>query len=117
MEWTSLGGGFVRLSYTNAWVGEDGDTIPVLSAEATYRAQGSTALGVWLDSRPQQLTLNAVLTDSSVVTRWTAAAETGRTEYVLLSPNEAVVRDFVIVDGADQPFGEATYRRVGQTGR
>jgi hypothetical protein len=57
------------------------------------------------------------MTGSSVGTQWTAAAEIGRTEYVPTSRSEAVVRDFVSVDGADQPFGQATYRRVGSTGR
>jgi hypothetical protein len=110
MEWRALEPGFVHLSFSNAWV--DGqDTIPVLTSEATYLVRDRGALGVWIDTRPQQLTLSATLSDTSVVTEWTAPAERGRTEYFVRSPQEVVVRDFVYANGSEQLFGEATYRR------
>ncbi len=117
MKWTPIRGGFVRLSYMNMWIDQNGDTTPVLSAEATYGVEGAAALGVWLDDRPQRLTLNAIMNDSSIVTEWVAPTETGRTEYVVRSPDEAVVRDFVIVDGVPQLFGEGRYRRARAPGR
>jgi hypothetical protein len=103
---------FVRLGFTNAWVGEDGTRTPVLSSEATYLPDGSSALGVWLDDRPQRLTLHATLTDSTVTTNWTADAEEGKTEYIVRSPEEVVVRDVVYVDGSERLFAEAVYRRA-----
>ena len=111
MRWETEPQGFVRLTFSNAWVGKDGSQTPVLSSEATYLPRGSSALGVWLDDRPQRLTLRAALTDSTVITNWTADAEEGRTEYVVRSPEEVVVRDIVYVDGSDRLFAEATYRR------
>lgn len=116
MAWTPLRGDFVRLSFTNMWVA-DGDTTTVLTSEAVYRLQGSAALGVWIDGRPQQLTLSATLSDTSVVTDWTAPAENGRTEYVVVSSDQIVVRDYVFVDGAEQLFAEGTYARVGTGSR
>ncbi len=111
MNWEVMGSGFVRLAYSNAWVDEGGDSTPVLSSQAVYYLRGSSAIGVWLDDRPQRLTLEASVTDSSVVTHWTAAAEEGRTEYLIRSPELVVVRDFVDVNGAERLFAEATYRR------
>ena len=112
MRWEVKAEGFVRLIFSNGWISEDGSLTPVLTSEATYLPSGSSALGVWLDDRPQQLTLRATLTDSTVVTNWTADAEEGRTEYVVRSPDEVVVFDIVYVDGAERRFAEATYRRV-----
>ncbi len=112
MRWELGENGFVHLTFTNAFVGEDGARMPVLSSRATYLPRGSTAVGVWLDTRPQQLTLLATMTDSSVVTNWTAEAEEGRTEYVVRSDQEVVVRDFVLVGGVERPFASATYRRA-----
>jgi hypothetical protein len=112
MSWESGPEGFVRLSFSNGWVASEGDGTPVLSARATYLVvTDSSALGVWIDDRPQRLTLDAVLTDSTIVTRWAAPAENGRTEYVVRSPASIVVRDYVIVDGADRLFSEAVYKR------
>jgi hypothetical protein len=112
MRWEIGTGGFVRLIFSNAWVSDDGSRTPVLSSEATYLPSGSSALGVWLDDRPQRLTLHAALTDSTVVTSWKADAEEGRTEYLVRSPEEVVVVDIVYVDGSERRFAEATYRRV-----
>lgn len=111
MRWESTGDGFMRLTYTNAFVGDDGTVTPVLTANAVYFVRGSSAIGVWLDTRPQRLTIEALLTDSSVVSSWTAASETGRTEYVVHSADSVTVRDFVDVNGTERLFGEATYRR------
>jgi hypothetical protein len=111
MRWEIGTEGFVRLIFSNAWVSEDGSRTPVLSSEATYLPNGSSALGVWLDDRPQQLALHATLTDSTVVTSWTAGAEEGRTEYLARS-GEVVVFDIVYVDGSERRFAEATYRRI-----
>jgi hypothetical protein len=112
MTWQSDVDGFVRLRFTNAWIGENGSRTPVLTSEATYYPAGAAAIGVWLDDRPQRIRLEAVLTDSSVVTTWTADTEAGRTEYIVRAPDSVVVRDFVSVDGSERPFAEATYRRA-----
>lgn len=111
MDWERGAEGFVRLRFSNAWVGEDGTRVPVLSSEATYLPSGTSAVGVWLDDRPQRLTLHATLTDSTVTTNWTAEAEEGRTEYIVRSQEEVVVRDVVYVDGTERLFAEAVYRR------
>lgn len=115
MTWTALDGGFVRLSFQNAWVGEGGEETPVLAAEAVYLDRAGSILGVWLDGRPQRIRLDAVATDSSLVTTWTADAERGRTEYVIRSADEILVLDHVESDGALRPFGEARYRRAGSS--
>jgi len=112
MRWEIGTEGFVRLVFSNAWVSEDGDRMPVLSSEATYFPGESSALGVWLDNRPQRLTLHAALTDSTLIAEWTADAEEGRTEYVVRSPEEVIVRDIVYVDGSERRFADATYRRA-----
>jgi hypothetical protein len=112
MSWETGEDGFVRLRFSNAWIGQDGSRTPVLSSEATYLPAGATALGVWLDDRPQRIRLEAALTDSSVVTMWTADTEAGRTDYIVRAPDSIIVRDFVLVDGSARPFAEATYRRA-----
>jgi hypothetical protein len=112
MRWQTEAGGFVGLFFKNAWVSGDGSVTPVLSSVATYYPKGSSALGVWLDDRPQRLTLDAVLTDSTVTTNWAGDAEKGRTEYRVRSPDAVVVRDFVYVDGSERLFAEATYSRA-----
>ena len=33
MEWETRSGGFVRLSFSNGWVGPDGETQPVMNVE------------------------------------------------------------------------------------
>lgn len=112
MRWEAGASGFVRLSFSNAWVEEGGSLTPVLSAQATYLVRGVSASGVWIDDRPQRLRLETTVTDTTVVTDWTADSEQGRTEYIVVSPESVVVRDFVVVEGADRLFAEATYHRV-----
>ena len=111
MRWEVLGEGFVRLTFSNAWVGDGGRLSPVLTANAVYFVRDSSAIGVWIDDRPQRLTIEAVLTDSSVVANWTAPSERGRTEYLLHSADSVAVKDFVYTNGTEQLFGEASYRR------
>lgn len=104
------GEGFVRLTFSNAFVTDTGET-PVLTSHAAYYVHGRSATGVWVDNRPQRITLVAAVTDSSVVTEWTAESEEGRTEYVLRSADVVVVRDIVYSNGSERVFAEATYRR------
>ena len=111
LVWEIGATGFVHLSFSIASVEEGGSSIPALSARATYWVEEASVSGVWIDDRPQRLMLDAAVTDSSVVTNWSAEAEDGRTEYLLRSPTSLVVRDFVRVDGANQLFAEATYQR------
>lgn len=111
MRWDLGPNGFARLSFTNAWMEEDGSRTQVLAAEATYMVRGVDASGVWIDTRPRRLTLEASLTDTTLTTRWTAPTETGRTEYVVRSPDSVIVRDYVSADGGERLFAEATYRR------
>jgi hypothetical protein len=112
MRWERDASGFVRLSFSNAWVTEDGGVTPVLSARATYLVDGAAAVGVWIDDRPQQIRLDAVVSDSSVITHWVAPSEEGRTEYVVHSPDSVTVRDFVRADDGERLFAEASYRRA-----
>jgi hypothetical protein len=111
MHWEVVGKGFVRLGFSNSWVTEGADDTPVLSSQATYYVEGPSGLGVWIDNRPQRLTLDVAVTDSSVITKWTAEAEVGRTEYVVQSDGEVLVRDFVSTDDVERLFAEAVYRR------
>lgn len=111
MRWKTAEEGFVRLFFSNARVTEDETRTPVLSAEATYLPSGSSALGVWLDNRPQRLTLHAALTDSTLTTSWMADTEEGRTEYLVRSRDEVIVRDIVYVNGSERQFAYATYHR------
>lgn len=112
MRWEAVGRDFVRLSFSNSWTDDSGNMVPVLSSQATYLLRESAAIGVWIDDRPRRVTLEAAITDSSVVTRWTAPSEQGRTEYLLRSPDTVRVRDFVLVDAAERLFAEATYQRI-----
>ena len=92
----------------------DGTSTPVLSAEATYFRKDGTIVGVWVDDRPQRLTLEGVVTDSSLVVEWSADLEDGRTEYVVRSADLVFVRDFVSSAGVERRFAEATYRRSAE---
>lgn len=112
MRWTVADRGFVLLEFSNSWVGNDGSITPVLTSHAIYYVRDSSAVGVWLDSRPQRIELQATFTDTSVVTNWTAAAEAGRTEYIVRSRDTVIVRDFVSSNGSERLFAEATYRRA-----
>ena len=111
MSWHVGGGPFVRLSFANAWLEPDGSSRPVLSAEAAYFLREESVVGVWVDDRPQRLTLAGVVTDSSFVVEWTAELEDGRTEYVVRSADTVFVRDFVSSGGVERPFAEALYHR------
>ncbi len=111
MSWRPLDDGFVRLSFTNAWVDEQGRRTPVLAAEAVYLFEGDGGVGVWLDDRPRQLTSRATVTDSSLVVHWRAEDEEGWTEYRIESDGTIAVTDTVLVDGEERTFGVATYRR------
>lgn len=118
MQWTVAGGGFVRLEFANFWIGDGERLTPVLASHAVYYVRDSSAVGVWVDSRPQRIDLEAAITDTSVVTSWTAVAEAGRTEYVVRSRDLVVVRDFVYANGSERLFADATYRRrSGDAGR
>ena len=112
MTWSVDEAGFVHLAFSNALVLDGGSTTPVLSARATYLPDGPAATGVWVDTRPQRLTLEATLTDSTVVTTWVAETETGRTEYVVRSPDLVEVRDYVLQGGEYSLFAEASYSRA-----
>ncbi len=117
MEWKTQDGGFVELHFTNAFVDASGTVTPVLEARAVYRPSGTTAIGVWIDTRAQRIQLESEISQSSVITNWTAATERGRTEY-LIEEGAVIVRDYVEADGEMRLFGEARYRRVngGTTG-
>lgn len=110
MAWETTPGGFVRLSFRNAFAAE-GSTTPILAAEATYRFNGSTGVGVWVDDRPQQITLTVAATDTSLVANWVAPTEQGRTEYVV-GRDTVRVRDFVGPLESERMFGEAVYTRT-----
>ena len=110
MTWTPRENGFVELRFSNGFVDPSGTVTAVLEARAIYRVSGASAVGVWIDTRPQRIQLEAEITEDAVITTWTAPAERGRTEYRLEGAG-AIVRDFVEVDGALRPFGEATYTR------
>ena len=111
MSWSTDTDDFAHLSFSNAWIDAGGSTTPVLRAEAVYLLRGATAVGVWVDDRPQRISLSAVLDHTSWITTWTAETESGRTEYVVRSDDTVVVRDFVTVEGTDRPCAEATYTR------
>ncbi len=114
MSWGVLERGFATLHFRNAFVGDDGERQPVLEARAHYRFVDGTGTGAWIDDRPQQILIRAVVTDSSLVSEWSAESERGRTEYVVRSPDQVVVRDWVGTPEGERLFGEATYRRVRQ---
>ena len=111
MEWKILDGGFVELNFTNAFVEASGAVTPVLQARALYRPSGTTAIGVWIDTRPQRIQLESEISQSAVITTWTAATERGRTEY-RIEDGGLTVRDYVEADGEMRLFGEAHYTRV-----
>ena len=68
MEWKILDGGFVELNFTNAFVDASGAVAPVLQARALYRPSGTTAIGVWIDTRPQRIQLESEISQSAVIT-------------------------------------------------
>ena len=111
MQWEITASGFVRLAFRNAFATSNQDRRPVLSAEATYHFRDTTAVGVWVDDRPQQLTLNATTTDTSIVTHWVAPSEQGRTEYIV-GRDTVLVRDFVGEPGSERKFADAVYTRT-----
>ncbi len=114
MQWKTLDGGFVELHFTNAFVDASGAVTPVLEARALYRPSGTTAIGVWIDTRPQRVQLESEISQSAVITNWTAATERGRTEY-RIEEGGVTVRDYVEADGEMRLFGEARYTRVSGT--
>ena len=114
MQWRTLDGGFVELHFTNAFVDASGAVTPVLEARALYRPSGTTAIGVWIDTRPQRIQLESEISQSAVITNWTAATERGRTEY-RIEEGGVTVRDYVEADGEMRLFAEARYTRVDGT--
>ena len=112
MEWDIQEGGFVELRFKNFFVDASGALTPVLEARALYRPSGTTAVGVWIDTRPQRLQLESEISQSAVITDWIAPTERGRTEY-RIEDGGVTVRDYVEVDGEMQLFGEAHYHREG----
>ena len=112
MEWRIQDGGFVELNFRNGFVDASGTVTPVLEARAIYRPSGSTAVGVWIDTRPQRIQLESEISESVVITNWTAPTERGRTEY-RVEDGGVTVRDYVEVEGEMRLFAEARYERVG----
>jgi len=111
MEWKILDGGFVELNFTNSFVEASGAVTPVLQARALYRPSGTTAIGAWIDTRPQRIQLESEISQSAVITTRTAATERRRTEY-RIEDGGLTVRDYVEADGEMRLFGEAHYTRV-----
>lgn len=116
MCWEAGDAGFVRLAFTNAFVAEDGARTPLIAARAVYFLRGSWGVGAWVDDRPEQLTIEAVATDSSLVATWASPSERGRTEYLVRSPGQVTVRDFVLAAAGERQFAEASYSRVPASG-
>ena len=111
MEWRAQEGGFIELRFQNALVDTSGTVTVVLRARAVYRPSGTTAMGVWIDSRPQRIQLESEITETAVITNWSAATENGRTEY-RIDQEGVTVRDYVETDGEMRLFAEAQYTRV-----
>jgi hypothetical protein len=110
MEWKRHHG-MVVLLFRNALTPTDGPRQEVLSASAIYRTNAATPEAVWLDSRGARLEIRWEATDTSLVSVWTNAEETGRTTYVLRGADDVTVTDEVMSDGTWRVFGRATYRR------
>ena len=113
MEWTPvLGGRFMRLRFTNAFV-RDGDVTPVLEAEAFYRLEDDASLaGHWFDTRGVIITLRGVVEDDALVADWSAEGiEDGRTTYRVVDATTVEVTDLVQTPDGWNEFGRAIYRR------
>ncbi len=113
MRWQRQPGGFVVLSFSNGFLNDDGERIPVLDAVAVYRQAVSNPEAVWLDSRGERVRIRWEVGDSTLTAHWSSASEEGRTEYRVVSANETVVIDHVMAGDEWQEFGQARYRRVG----
>ena len=112
MSWTPVADGTHRLDFSNGLVDAAGSVSPILEAVAVYTPlRDGTATAHWTDSRPQEITIVAELGDSVVVSDWTAATESGRTEYRVAADGTVRVRDWVRSGAELRPFGEAMYRR------
>jgi len=112
MTWRVQEGGFVELRFRNGFLDASGTVTPVLEARAIYRPSGTTAVGVSIDTRPQHIQLESDVSETAVITRWTAPSEQGRTEYEI-EDGGVTVRGYVAADGGMRLFAEARYERVG----
>lgn len=112
IRWTLSSVSEARLDFTNGFRDRTGVVTPVLEAVAIYTVTPSgQVVASWADNRPQAIEIEADVSDSTVVSHWTAPAERGRTEYRLEPDGTMTVRDWVFSDGELRPFGEALYRR------
>ena len=118
MTWSKgLDGSFVELRFENRLVQEDGSEQVVLRSVALYRVEddGNSLSGNWIDTRGQVVTLSATVTANAIITLWTAASEKGRTTYEVVHAGTIEVLDEVLSGDEWRPFGNATYRRAGES--
>lgn len=111
MEWTPKHG-VVVLTFSNATVDAAGAATPILGAVAIYRTTTAAPRATWEDTRGVQVTITWVATDSVLTSTWTAATESGQTEYAVQPDGTVEVTDHVMRNGELVLFGQATYRRV-----
>ncbi|MFW6088411.1 MAG: hypothetical protein ACODAB_01585 [Gemmatimonadota bacterium] len=110
MRWES-GDGFAVLTFANAFVDADSQVVPVLNSVAVYRTSRANPEAVWLDSRGVRVEIRWEASDSTLVARWTAPTEEGRTTY-RVRVDEVEVVDEVSTDEGWRTFGTARYTRA-----
>ena len=113
MRWQQPPAGFVVLSFSNGFVNDDDERIPVLDAVAVYRQALSDPKAVWLDSRGERVRIRWEARDSTLTAHWSSGSEEGRTEYRVVSGSEILVVDYVLAGDEWREFGQARYRRIG----
>lgn len=111
MNW-DVKDGFAVLTFSNSFVGPDGQITSVLNSAAIYRTSPDTPEAVWLDSRSVRVEIRWEATDSTLVSHWSAPTESGRTTYRVRSSNEIEVVDEVLSNEQWRTFATARYTRA-----
>ena len=103
---------FLKLEFKNSRQTADGREIS-FRAHAYYRVVGDSLLeGNWFDSRGVTFPLQGLIKGNEITVEWgSEETEMGRTVYVLKSPGEMAVTDYVFSDGRYSKFGEAAYKK------
>ena len=102
---------FIKLEFRNERTLENGNKI-VFNARAFYKIEGLIVTGTWFDSRGVSFPLKGQIDENELIINWgSPETEVGKTVYTL-DETEIRVKDYILNDGKEFQFGNATYTKA-----
>ena len=111
MNWSkTLDNQFLRLDFQNQMNTKNEKVI--FSATAFYKVKCDSIIsGTWFDSQGNMYTLTGEFSNKKLTVNWgTLEKQVGKTVYEINIKGKIEVNDYVINNGKEVQFGEATYK-------